>query len=214
MALAVTPALATTVTFDVTVTTSVDDDDPSTPAADFFDLPDVGTTGTVTISVPALVLGSTTPIPFADGVGNIVPASANASIGSVSAALEPNPSTFADPGGLVGFGDGLLAVGNGSLALLDVSFPQPPGAVTTYAGGFVVFAPLTGATPTTLGDLAAILLDPAATATFSFSGDTVNSLDTEFLASGPRQVVIPLPATAWLLLSGIGAVAALRCRRG
>lgn len=197
-------ASATTVTFDVEVTQS-NFSPPAGPGAPTATLPALGTMGMVTLSLPGITSADMTPIGDPDNPPNAGSVTASISIGSLSASLEPGSGSVAFAS------DTLLRFANGSFSSIGVSFPRDAGATPTYAGSFLVESDADGVTPTTFGQVIDAITSPSARMIFSFNGTTFDGIDTSFRAESIAPV--PLPAGGLLVLTGLGAMVALR-RRG
>lgn len=81
----------------------------------------------------------------------------------------------------------------------------------TFAGNFSVYGPAGSGTPTTFADVEALLNDPTSTVRFSFNGTAAGEF-VGFAAESSPATPIPLPAGGVLLLTALGAGAALRRR--
>jgi hypothetical protein len=192
---------AATFVYDLTVTTSQDLNPPPSfvPA---FDLPVVGTTGTVTVTLNDTVFGGSTAIPdeFTDITSLL---SVTAAFGDLTASLEA-------PSILPSATEGFFRLSNGSFSSLPISTSQAADSIT-LAGGFRFTAPPLIGPPATLSDISAILGNARTKLEFSFNGD-INGEPVEFSAAGALQntTAVPLPAGGLLLLSGLGAFALRR----
>lgn len=197
-----TQGLAATYTFDVQVVDSRDLPDQG------FVLPDLGTTGTVSFILDAATLdGDNDPN---TGVNIDLPldpmlASASASIGTVTAALEL-PTVF-------GFNE-RARFSNGEFSSLPVSIAglNCNNLGCTFAGNFSVHGPAGSGTPTTFADVDAFLNNPLSTVSFSFNGTALGEF-VSFRAESIPMSPVPLPATGLLLLGALGAGATIARRR-
>ncbi len=196
------PAVAATFAFNVKVVESID----AVPSPTF-DLPDVGTVGTVTFLLDAATLDSDgDPL---TGVNVDAPlsqslADAEATIGGLTSDLS-DVSIFGFPGG--------ARFSNGSFSNIIIALAGADciALSCTLAGSFSILKPGAPA-PTLFADVEALLLDPDAVARFSFNG-TVQGEFVSFVAESVPTPVIPLPAGGVLLLSGLIGFAAFRGRQ-
>ncbi|WP_308917683.1 VPLPA-CTERM sorting domain-containing protein [Jannaschia sp. LMIT008] len=126
-----------------------------------------------------------------------------------------SPDPFGSSGGFGLSGTGLSLSGFGFADLLD------PGTVLTFPGdqfgGFrIEFGQPQASRPATLGALRDAIDSTGTTISLGSiafqDGDTGDFYDVSF--ASPASVVIPLPAASWLLLAGLGALAAGARRRG
>lgn len=201
--LACAPAHAATFNYLLAVTESQDAvvDAGGTPVT-IYDLPDLGTAGTLTIRLDAEGFeGDPIPGEFED-ISALL--DVTASFGTLSTGLDTAfAQIFPRPG--------RAQFRNGSFSNLVVT-GVPGGAFGTLAGSFSVSSAAFGsAEPATLGDVLAILSAPDAVAFLSFNG----TADGEFVSFAARSDVapVPLPAGGGLLLAGLGALALARWRR-
>ncbi|MFK7875334.1 MAG: VPLPA-CTERM sorting domain-containing protein [Paracoccaceae bacterium] len=191
-------AQAATFIYDVTVTESRDASGVLDPPRPTYDLPDVGTTGTVTVTLNDTIFNGSNLIPdeFTD-ISSLLDVSA--SIGVLSVSLSTPAILDRGPGG-VGFA-------NGTFSGINPSIPTSAlGA--TLAGGFRIIDPDQPNRAATLDDVAAILAAPNSTMRFSFNGDVNSGVDfVSFSAEGQLQMTpVPLPASSLLLLTGLAAI--------
>lgn len=196
------PAMAATFAFNVQVVESID-----VVPSPTFDLPDVGTVGTVTFLLDAATLDSDGDPLTGINVDSPLPqslADAEATIGGLTSGLS-EVSIFGFPGG--------ARFSNGSFSNIIISLAGADciALSCTLAGSFSILKPGAPA-PTLFADVEALLLDPDAVARFSFNG-TVQGEFVSFVAESVPTPVIPLPAGGILLLSGLMGFAAFRGRQ-
>lgn len=204
-ALACGPVAAATFTYDLTVTESIDAiiDIDGVPT-NFYDLPDLGTTGTLTIDLAVDGSNAGDPIP-PEGVDISGILTVSATFGNLSTGLDPAFAQIRPRPGRAQFR-------NGEFSALAVTLLGAP-STGTLAGSFSVSsAAFGGGLPATLGDVLTILSAPDAFAFLSFNG-TAASRSVVFAAEETAPVaVVPLPAGGLLLLSGLAWLAAARRR--
>lgn len=199
------PVGAATFNYDMVVTQSND----AAAQAIFpeFDLPDVGSLGTVSIDIDGAGLdGDGDPATGVNGPAILDTAltGASASFGGLfSEITEPTWFGFA----------GIARLSNTDFASISIDLvgADCPALDCTLAGSFTVEN--AAYTPTTFTDIEAMLGDPNSDIFFSFSGTVGSGLSVSFQAERavPPEVV-PLPASALLLLCGLG-VGRLMLRR-
>jgi hypothetical protein len=203
LAIAVLPVAghAATLTYNAVVTESVD----VTGAIDRpnYDLPDVGTMGTITIDLggPLFDGSSTIPGEFVNLSGFL---SASASFGTVSAALLPSAAAILPAGGGVRFA-------NGTFGGIDVD-NMGSIADSTLAGSFTVSSLSFPDPAMTLQDVLDKLGASDARVSFSFNGSVNGATDFVSFRAVSVTAPVPLPAGGLLLLTGLGAVGLLRRR--
>lgn len=198
------PAYAATYTFDVVVVESIDH-----PGFGF-ELPDIGTMGTVSFTLDAAALDADgDPM---TGVGmdhplNPALAGASASIGGLTSSLSSsNTSIF-------GFSErARFSEGNFANITIQLAGANCVSLGCTLAGDFSVFGPSGSGTPTTYADVDALLNDPLSTVWFRFNGSATGGF-VSFKAETVPVPAIPLPASGILLLAALGAGRMLRRRR-
>ncbi|GFE66396.1 VPLPA-CTERM sorting domain-containing protein [Litoreibacter roseus] len=198
---AAAPAAAATFTYDVVVTVSDDLSPPPFDDVPEFDLPDVGTTGTVTVALDSTIFDGSPLIP--EETQDI------SSILSVSATIGDLTTDLSEPAILPFLFDSGFRLANGAFSAIDI-FTSTPSESAALAGGFSFTAPDGVATPTTLSDVLAILGDEGTGLVFSFNGD-INEEFVQFAAEiAPSVPAIPLPAGSALLLTGLAAFGVAR----
>jgi len=202
LALSPVAAHSAVFTFDMVVVESVD----SVPSPTF-DLPDIGTMGTVSFVIegadldadPNLLLndaGDPLPQALADATASFPAAQ------SLDATLTQT-AIFATPGA--------ARFSNGSFSSLqiDLQGASCPALACTLAGSFEIVTP-GAAFPASFADVEALFTDPNATAVFRFNG----TVQGEFVSFRAESVApVPLPAGIVLLGSALGASTMLRRRR-
>lgn len=208
LVLSCTAAQAATFTYDLTVTNSIDaivdlGDGPT----NLYDLPDVGTTGTLTIDLAVDGTNSADPIP-PEGVDISSLLTVFAEFGDLTTGLAMSPDPAA---GQIKPRMGRAQFRNGEFSALSVML-LGAAATGTLAGSFSVSSAVFGAGfPGTLGDVLTILSAPDAFAFLSFNGTAAG----RFVAFAAEETVpvVPVPAGGLLLLTGLAGLAAARRRR-
>lgn len=204
LSLCATQAFAATYTFNVQVVESIDAPENG------FELPDVGTIGTISFLLDAAALdadgdpstGVSLPKPL-----NPSYAGASASIGGLTASLDSDATT------IYGF-DQRARFSNGDFAAISVTLPTGDcfALGCTFAGVFNVYPPVGSGKPTTFADVDALLNNPLSTVEFFFNGSATSD-QASFRAQSVSLAPVPLPASGILLMGALTGAAMLRKKR-
>ena len=200
------PAHAATYVFEMIVTES--NDANAQVIAPEFDLPDVGTLGTVTIDLDSATLdadGDPLTGVNAPAVLSTALAGASANFGGLSVLPLTDPTWFGFPGE--------ARLSNTSFASITIGLAGADcsALLCTMAGSFrVVNAAY--ATPTTFAEVEAMLADPTSGILFGFNGTAVENFVSFEAERTEITSEVPLPASGLLLLAGI-AFAGIHGRR-
>lgn len=197
--LQLTPAWSATYNYATTVVES--DDLPPV-----FNLPSLGTDGTISITFDAAALDAD---PAAPEFGMPFPELPGVTVEYSSAGLSSSltePSAFAFGGG--------VRFSNSDFSNIVVSVPGTncSSIGCTLAGSFYFAGPAGTATPSNYADVEAILANPSTSAAFSFNGTILSGEFVSFRAES-TMAPVPLPASALLLVGALGGIGGLSWRR-